>query len=77
MLQSAGGGKHIEYLIWYSAGPLSTPAWQAKFRKFFGPKAEDIALRRNITVALSEIAVRVAWRQREEERLKAYFKQLA
>ncbi|HUY84934.1 MAG TPA: M1 family metallopeptidase [Candidatus Dormibacteraeota bacterium] len=74
LLKLFEGGKHMEYFIWYSSGPLSSPGWQAKFRKFFEPKAEDIALRRNILVAFSEIAARVQWRQREEEQLKAYLK---
>jgi aminopeptidase N len=74
LTKAFGGGKHMEYFIWYSSGPLSSPEWQAKFKQFFEPKIDELTLRRNIQIALSEIAARVAWRQREEKQLKAYFK---
>jgi len=76
LLKLFGGGKHMEYFIWYSAGPLSTPAWQAKFTKFFKPKVNDFGLRRNILVGFSEIAARVSWRKREEQSLKAFFQKI-
>lgn len=74
LLKLFGGGKHMEYFIWYSSGPLSTPAWQVKFKEFFEPKTSEPALKRNIMIAFSEIAARVDWREREEKQLKAYFK---
>lgn len=67
-------GKSMEYFIWYSSSPLSTPEWQKRFEKFFTPQMSKPALKRNIQIALSEIAVRVEWRQREEQSLKAYLK---
>ncbi len=67
-----GGGKYMEYFIWYSAGPLSTPAWEGRFRKFFEPKLSEPSSKRNIQIAFSEIAARVEWRQREEKNLKKY-----
>jgi aminopeptidase N len=69
-----GDGKHMEYFIWYASGPLSTPSWEAEFTKFFTLKLKDAGLKRNIQIAFSEIAARVAWRQREEIALTAYFK---
>jgi hypothetical protein len=70
-----GGGKHMEYFVWYSAGPISTPEWQAKFNKFFEPKLKEAGLKRNIQISFSEIEARVQWRKREEKQLKAYFKE--
>ena len=75
LLEQFDGGKYMEYFIWYSSGPLSTPEWQTRFKKFFEPKINEPSLKRNIQVGLSEIAARVEWRQREEDRLKKYFKQ--
>jgi aminopeptidase N len=69
-----GGGKHMEYFIWYSAGPMSTPEWQAKFVKFFKPKVEIAGLQRNINIAFSEIEARVEWRKDAEKDLEKYFK---
>lgn len=72
-----GGGKHMDYFVWYAAGPLSTPDWQVKFNQFFEPMLNDISLKRNILVGQSEITARVAWRQREEANLVAYFQKSA
>jgi aminopeptidase N len=74
MLELFDGGKYMEYFIWYSSGPLSTPQWQARFKKFFEPKMSEPASKRNIQISFSEIAARVAWRTREEKRLKVFFK---
>jgi aminopeptidase N len=68
-----GGGKHMEYFVWYSAGPMSTPQWQKKFVDFFTPQLEVQGLKRNITIAFSEIDTRVKWRQHSEASLKKYF----
>jgi hypothetical protein len=35
---------------------------------------KEPSLKRNIQIALGEITVRVAWRKREEEKLKDYLK---
>jgi aminopeptidase N len=71
--EQAGGGKSMEYLVWYSSGPISTPEWQTKFVNFFKPKLDDVQLKRNIQIAFSEIETRVAWRKREEAALAKYF----
>lgn len=73
LLKLFGGSKHMEYFIWYSSGPLSTPQWQSTFKRFFEPKINELALKRNIQIAFSEIGARVDWRVREEKQLKAYF----
>ncbi len=74
LLKLFAGSKHMEYFIWYSSGPVSTSEWRAKFKKFFEPKIKEPSLKRNIQIALGEIDVRVAWREREEEQLKKYLK---
>ncbi len=67
-------GKSFEYFVMYSAAPINTPDWQKKFVEFFEPKSHIIALKRNIAIAKSEIEARIAWRNREEDALKEYFK---
>jgi len=67
------GIKQMEYFIWYSSGPLSTPEWQKRFNKFFEPKLTIPASKRNIQIALKEIEARVEWRKREEPTLKTFF----
>lgn len=67
-----GNGKRMEYFIWYSSHPLSTSEWKDKFETFFAPMLNQVALSRNIKIALSEIEARVAWRKRDEEKIKEY-----
>lgn len=71
-----GNGKRMEFFIWYAARPISTKQWQVKFEKLFKPKIKQVALERNIKIALSEIEARVAWRSREEAKLKKFLKTL-
>ncbi len=69
-----GGSKSFDYFVLYSASPLNTAQWQKRFEEFFKPKTSIVVLKRNIQVALAEIPARVAWRTREEPKIKAYFK---
>lgn len=68
-----GGSKMMDYMPVYAAAPLSTPEWENKYRKFFTPLLTNIQLERNIKIGFAEIAARVAWRKREEPKLKKYF----
>lgn len=74
-LTETAGSKHLEYFIWYSSGPISTPKWQKRFREFFEPKLAEKGSKRNIEIAFGEIQARIDWRQREESALVKYFEQ--
>lgn len=69
-----GDSKSFDYFVNFSASPLNTAAWHKKFEDFFTPKMDIVVLRRNIQIGLAEIPARVAWRAREEPKIKAYFK---
>lgn len=69
-----GQGKSLDTFVLYSASPLHTKKWQKKFADFFTPKLNQIVLKRNIAVGLSEVEARVAWHDRDLPKLKAYFK---
>lgn len=69
-----GDSKSFDYFVVFSAGPISTRDWQKEFVDFFTPKMSVVALERNIKIALSEIEARIAWRDREEPKIKSYFK---
>ncbi len=73
ILELFSGSKHTDYFVWYSAGPISTPEWQKKFVKFFSPMQDEPAMKRNISISLSEIEARVKWRKREEKDLIKFF----
>ncbi len=69
----SGGGKYMDYFVWYAAGPLSSDVWLKKFKDFFTQHLDDAALKRNILISFSEIEARAEWRKREALDLKAYF----
>lgn len=71
--ESFGDSKSFDYFVIYSAAPITTKDYQSEFIEFFEPKTKVISLRRNIMVAISEIEARVAWRDREEPRLRNFF----
>ncbi len=68
-----GGSKTLDYMPVYSAAPLSTAAWEKKYKEFFTPMLSNLALERNIKIGFSEIGARIEWRKREEPKLKKYF----
>lgn len=67
-----GGSKSLDHFVVYAAAPLHTKQWQKKFSDFFTPKMDQVALTRNIKIALSEIESRVAWHERDLPVLKAF-----
>lgn len=71
-----GDSKSFEYFVVYSAAFINTPAWQKEFIKFYKPKSDIVALRRNIKIATAEIEARVQWRKREEPLIKKYFQNI-
>ena len=70
----SGGGKYMDYFVWYSAGPLATFAWLKKYQDFFTPMLNQPSLKRSLLIAFSEIEQRAKWRERELKALKQYFK---
>lgn len=67
-----GGGKSMEYFIWYASGPIATESWQKKYTEFFEPMLDNLALKRNILISFSEIQARVDWRQRDLPVIKKF-----
>lgn len=68
-----GRSKSLDHFVVYSAGPIHTSEWQKKFVSFWEPKREQVVLRRNVDIALSEINSRVAWRMRDLPKLRKFF----
>jgi len=66
--------KSFDYLPTYAASVVSTEIWAKKYHDFFESKKQIKALKHNIKLGYADIAARVAWRRREEAKLKAFFK---
>lgn len=58
----------------YAAAICNTKDWAAKYKKFFEPKTNQLALKRNILIGLEEIDNRVSWLNRDLESVKKFFK---
>ncbi len=66
--------KSYDMLPRYAATAASTQAQADRYREFFAPKTDEIALKRNIEIGLEEIASRVDWLQRDLASVQAFFK---
>lgn len=67
-----GSGKSYDYFPLYGARFVSTKEWLKKYKDFFEPKRSVLALERNIDVGIDEIEAKIAWRKRDEAKIKAW-----
>lgn len=67
LVKQFGGGKKMEYFIWYSSRSITSPEWYKKYRKFFESKLKEPSLKRNIAISFAEIEARLDWRKRENQ----------
>lgn len=58
----------------YAASVCNTKAWANKYLQFFGPKQDQVALKRNIIIGLEEIDNRIAWLERDLKPVQEFFK---
>jgi aminopeptidase N len=65
--------KSYDYLPRYAAGACNTPEQAERYRKFFEPKRDQLALRRNIQIGIEEINNRVKWLQRDLGSVQSFF----
>lgn len=68
--------KSFDYLPVYCASVMNSKEWEEKYHKLFESKLGNKTLERNIRVGFSDIAARVAWRGRDEEKIVTFFKGL-
>ena len=57
--------KSYDDLPRYAASICNTREWAENYRRFFEPKLDQVALKRNIVIGLEEIESRVAWLERD------------
>lgn len=72
--KTLGDSKSFDYLPTYAASTVSTPAGAKRYRDFFEPKRKIKTLEHNIKLGYADIEARVAWRKREEAKIKLFFK---
>lgn len=67
--------KAYDHFPRYSASICNTKQWADKYKKFFGPKTNELSLKRNIEIGLSEIDTRVTWLERDLSSVQDFFRQ--
>lgn len=65
--------KSYDYLPRYAAACVNTAAYAKKFHDLFDDKADQPILKRNIELGSEEIATRLAWLNRDEAAIQAFF----
>ncbi|MGH7241349.1 MAG: M1 family metallopeptidase, partial [Candidatus Saccharimonadales bacterium] len=74
IVETYSGDKSYDMLPRYAAMACNTAAKGERYREFFAPKIDQIALKRNIEIGLEEIASRIAWLQRDLSSVQTFFK---
>lgn len=69
-----GDSKSLDYVPIYMAAVVSTPKGKERFKTLFDPKKDDKSLQRNISIGQADIDARIAWRERDEHKIKDFFK---
>lgn len=61
--------KSYDYLPRYAANFMNSTKWLQRYKEFFEPMINDPALTRTIKVGVKEIEARIAWRERDEQKI--------
>lgn len=72
--EALGKSKSYDYLPKICANVVNSQDWETKYHQLFEPKLSDKTLERNIKVGFADISARLAWRQRDEVKIKDFFK---
>jgi aminopeptidase N len=64
--------KSFDYLPTYAASMVTTDEWAKKYHALFDSKRHIKILERNIKLGIADINARVAWRKRDENKIKAW-----
>lgn len=67
--------KSFDYLPTYCASVITTKEWEKKYHEFFAPHESNKILAKNIAIGYADIASRVAWRQRDEAKIKQWLEE--
>lgn len=68
---------HYDSFVYYTASAFSSDEYLEKFREFFVPMRDEIALQRTIDIGLSEIASRIEWIDSNQAEVASRLEQVA
>jgi aminopeptidase N len=68
-----GSDKSYDYFPRYAASALNTRQRTEEFKEFFLPKADQPALKLNVTLGMEELESRITWIERDLQAVQAFF----
>jgi aminopeptidase N len=74
IVKKIGASKSFDYVPLYFSSGISTNSGREKFEKLFGPHAENKMLEQNIKISRVDIESKIAWRARDEQKIKDFLK---
>jgi aminopeptidase N len=74
IVETFAGDKSYDNFVRYGATALATRRWLETFRTFFWPKRDVPALKRAIELAVTDIAGRVEWLERDQDAFLEHLK---
>lgn len=75
--ETLGESKSYDYVPTYVASAMNSKQWKKNYHTFFEPLRENKILKHNISIGYADVASRVAWRERDEANIQAFFKNLS
>ncbi len=72
IMDAFAASKSYDYFPRYAANFMNTEAWLAEYQTFFTPMLNNPSLARTIKIGIKEIEARLAWRARDEQKIKDY-----
>lgn len=71
-----GDSKSFDYLPSYFASVVTTNEQKKQYKDLFVPHLSNKTLKQNIEIGLADIDARIAWRKRDEPKIKKYLQEI-
>lgn len=76
IVEKIGQSKSFDFIPIYFSSNISTDTQRERFEDLFGPHAENKILERNIKISRVDIDSKIAWRERDEQKIRDFLKSL-
>ena len=75
-VEQIGDSKSFDYLPSYFASVVTTNEQKKQYEDWFVPHLSNTTLKQNIEIGLADIDARIAWRKRDEPKIKKYLQEI-
>jgi aminopeptidase N len=73
IMDTFASSKSYDYFPRYSANFMNSEYWLKEYKEFYEPMLNDVSLQRTIKIGIKEIGARIAWRERDEQKIIEWF----